>query len=171
MHKVKKIVLYTIILASITSFFMLSSVNAQYWQAIPPYNLLWPLWVDALSPLGVPAVSTIDVDTVLPIQPCWVWNNDLNYPWFLYDFSPGIAGGLLYYDLFSGFLPFGTGEVPTLSLPLNYQYLLPPWGATDFGTWANQSVLFFEITMTNAGYPSVLSQLALPVALWGIPLF
>ena len=146
-------------------------MNAQYWQAIPPYNLLWPLWVDALSPLGVPALSTIDVDTVLPIQPCWVWNNDLNYPWFLYDFSPGIAGGLLYYDLFSGFLPFGTGEVPTLALPLNYQYLVPTWGATDFGTWANQSVLFFEITMANAGYPSVLSQLALPVALWGIPLF
>jgi hypothetical protein len=52
-----------------------SSARAQDWQAIPPYNLLWPLWSPVLSPpdpvTGVPTplLTELSSSTILPVQP------------------------------------------------------------------------------------------------------
>ncbi len=173
MSKIKQIFFSFLILGLMSGFIFHSSVSAQidatvpYWQIMPPYNVLWPLWVGALSPAGVPALDTLDTNTVLPIQPVWVWNDTLDYPWFIYDFAPGLAGGLYYYDLFYGFKPFDS-TLTALS-PLNYEALIPPWGAIDFATWANQSTILFDNFWTNVGYPSILTQLVTPASLWPYP--
>ena len=171
MCKLKQLVCLFIIVL-IVAFFINIPASAQYWQAMPPYNLLWPLWVRPLSPGGVPAISSLTEDTVLPVQPSWVWNINLDYPWFLYDMSPGAAGGLFYWDLLIGFRPFDqTSPLPTATLPWYYRTLAPDWGTIDFATWTNLANIYFDAFTVNAGYASPLTQLFTPAAIWGTPPF
>jgi len=74
-----------------------TSVN---WWPLPPYNTLWPLWSDVLSPpnlfgVPVPIVSSLTRDTVLPVQPGLTWDPvNQKYPWLLYN----TPSGMVYYD-------------------------------------------------------------------------
>ena len=75
-------------------------VQAQYWQVLPPYNTLWPLWSPPLSPTNpltgfpTPIVSNLRPSTVLPVQPGLTWDPRIDYPWLLYNTPIGMA----YYD-------------------------------------------------------------------------
>ena len=79
---------------------------AQLWQAIPPYNVLWPLWSPILSPpnplTGVPTplVTSLTNSTYLPIQPAFVWDPSLPYFHLLYNYVPVdlTANELIYFD-------------------------------------------------------------------------
>ncbi|MGA1825308.1 MAG: hypothetical protein ACMUIP_11670 [bacterium] len=72
----------------ITPFF---SVHAQqYWSALPPYNLLCPLWSPVLSPpdpaTGVPTplVTELTPATVLPVEPVLAWDTVSLVTWALF---------------------------------------------------------------------------------------
>ena len=81
-----------------------SAALAATWQALPPYNTLWPLWSPPLSPtdpltgLPKPIVSQVSRSTILPVQPGLTWDPRKTYPWLLYN-SPL---GLKYYDPYYG---------------------------------------------------------------------
>ncbi|MGA1865209.1 MAG: hypothetical protein ACMUHX_09120, partial [bacterium] len=44
------IMVFTIMLSA--GLFINSAPKAQYWALMPPYNVLWPLWSPALSPIN-----------------------------------------------------------------------------------------------------------------------
>ncbi len=102
--KLSKYVLTISVLIVLISL-LTGACSAQLWQALPPYNILWPLWSPILSPpaplTGVPTpiVSTLKKDTYLPIQPALVWDPSLPYFYLLYNYIPtsGI-NELLYFD-------------------------------------------------------------------------
>lgn len=121
-----------------------SSVLAQDWAIMPPYNLLWPLWSPVYSPpdpvtgLPVPLLNEITSSTILPVQPVYLFNPNgyelpmgfIN-PYLLYN-SPG---GVVYFDLIYGLNPFPpsemldplTGAPVPAALPLNWSSLaIPP---------------------------------------------
>ena len=116
---------------------------AQDWAAMPPYNLLWPLWSPVYSPpdpvtgLPTPLLSQVTRNTVLPIQPIYLYNPygyefpmGFIQPWLLYN-SPT---GVVYFDTMFGINPFPppefldplTGAPAPLALPLNYSALALP---------------------------------------------
>ena len=93
---------FVILMAILLSF--TTSVQAQYWPAmppynvlwpignpisvvrpirrliIPPYNFLWPLWSSALSTgdaimAPVPLITEITDDTLLPVRPSIAWGS------------------------------------------------------------------------------------------------
>ena len=165
------------ILGLAVSFVMNSTASAQYWQAIPPYNLLWPLWPQSLnytSPWtgnSTPLVSWLDSNTLLPVQPAWVWNYNLDYPWFLFNAPTSLGGNLYYWDMWSGFHPFpqaGTVNA-SISLPWFYQYSSPSFSNFSLSaTLANISYALSFLGYTGATpYTSLLS----PLQLWGNPPF
>ena len=99
-----KIMLLSLVLL-LGMFLIFSPVSqAQYWQVLPPYNTLWPLWSPPLSPINplsglpTPIVSNLKPSTVLPVQPGLTWDPNLEYPWLLYNTPFGLA----YYDPYSG---------------------------------------------------------------------
>jgi hypothetical protein len=107
---------------------------AQTWTALPPYNFLWPLWSQTLSPvdlstgLRTPLVGSLTSSTVLPLQPGLAWNPAFTYPYFLYN-SPV---GMQYYDIIYGFHAWppvynltSAGLPIPLNLPVGYQFLSP----------------------------------------------
>ncbi|MGA1841660.1 MAG: hypothetical protein ACMUIU_13640 [bacterium] len=70
-----------IIIVCLTFVFLAYSFSyAQYWVALPPYNLLWPLWSPVLSPpdpitgLSIPLTTELTGSTILPVQPGLAWN-------------------------------------------------------------------------------------------------
>ena len=95
-----KIMLLGLVLLLGMFFISSTVVQAQYWQALPPYNTLWPLWSPPLSPINplsglpTPIVSNLRPSTVLPVQPGLTWDPNLDYPWLLYNTPIGMA----YYD-------------------------------------------------------------------------
>jgi len=113
----------------------LPSAKAQYWQAMPPYNVLWPLWSPALSPINpltgipIPLVTYIKSNTVLPVQPCLVWDLNKANPWLIYNSH----FGLIYWDTNFGFIKWPpyyllnpvTGHQNPIILPLHYEILSP----------------------------------------------
>lgn len=93
------IIALTIILLSL--FIGADFLIAQTWQALPPYNVLWPLWSPALSPVdpvtGIPAplVSSLDKNTFLPVEPALVWDPSLPYFYLLYNYIPSYGDPIL----------------------------------------------------------------------------
>ncbi|MBN2372206.1 hypothetical protein JXL19_00255 [bacterium] len=89
-----------------------ASTTTPNWQALPPYNLLWPLWSPVLSPtdpvtgLPSPLVSTLNNNTILPVQPALFWDPARQYPFFLYNIPLIWGGGLTYFDAFYGLNPW-----------------------------------------------------------------
>ncbi|MGA1867845.1 MAG: hypothetical protein ACMUJM_04780 [bacterium] len=141
----KKSLLLIIIVFMAWALFMTSSVvRAQDWAAMPPYNLLWPLWapvyspVDTVTNLPTPLLSEVTRSTILPVQPVYLFNPEgyefpmgFIQPWLLYN-SPT---GVVYFDTVFGINPFPppefvdpiTGGPLPLALPLNYSLLaIPP---------------------------------------------
>lgn len=119
-----------------------SPAKTQLWQAMPPYNVLWPLFSPALSSvnpytgLTTPNISYLDTYTNLPQEPSFVWDTNLPYFYTLYN-DP--SGRVVYYDpigllngtTLSGFsywppsayiTPWGTPD--PITLPLNYRNLI-----------------------------------------------
>ena len=117
--------------------------QTQNWVAMPPYNVLWPLWSPILSPLNAagiptPLVTELTRNTILPVQPCIAydpyildlpgpatgWPMGWQPPWLLYN---GPAG-LLFFDTLYGlnpwpppsFLDAATGAPIPITLPLLY---------------------------------------------------
>jgi len=161
----KSAILCVLLLVLVLSFSFL--VCAQTWQALPPYNFLWPLWSPALSPvdpatgLKAPIISELYNSTVLPLQPGLVWNPIFDNPYFLYN-SPV---GLQYYDIIYGMNPWPPaysldlkGAPIPLNLPVGYQYL-PPTNSVwiqDNLPIANQSYLAQYPTWALAAYNATL---------------
>lgn len=90
----------TIFVFFIVSFFIVSLhpvVGAQNWVALPPFNVLWPLWSPALSPvdpitgLPTPIVSELSPTTVLPVVPGIAWDPALAIPYFLFNGPAGLV--------------------------------------------------------------------------------
>ena len=90
-------------------------IHSQNWQAIPPYNILWPLWSPTLSPpdpvTGVPApiLNQLTSNTILPVQPIMGWNPNsflwpmsITMPWFFYNGPTGV----LFFDVLYGLNPW-----------------------------------------------------------------
>lgn len=140
----KKYLFMILIIIMAWVFIMTSTVGAQEWALMPPYNLLWPLWSPAYSPpdpvtgLPTPLLNEVTRSTILPVQPAYLFNpNGFEFPmgyiqpWLLYN-SPG---GVVYYDVFFGLNPFPppelldpvTGAPAPIALPLNWSSLaIPP---------------------------------------------
>lgn len=149
----------TVILVSV--FFVSRLLFAQGWTALPPYNVLWPLWSPALSPLDpvtgapTPLVTTLNKNTFLPVQPALVWDPALPYFYLLYNYIPTYGDPVLkYFDPLEGFVSAftsfktwpptymqtavttatGTSIVPApIPLPLGYQTLY----TFDPAAWLN----------------------------------
>jgi hypothetical protein len=135
-----------------------SSIKAQNWQALPPYNTLWPLWSPALSPVNsvtgapTPIVSNLAKTTVLPSQPGLTWDPAWANPWLLYN----TPSGMLYYDPLYGINlwppsylidPVSGSPVP-ISLPAGYAALAPA-----SATWVQNTIPIANSTYLVA-YPS-----------------
>lgn len=140
---IKKIlvVIFTIIIA--WALISVICAQAQEWAAMPPYNLLWPLWSEVYSPpdpitgIPTPLLNQVTSSSILPVQPIYLWNPygyefpmGFIQPWLLYN-SPM---GVLYYDTVFGLNPFPpsglldplSGLPSPIALPLNYTSLAIP---------------------------------------------
>jgi len=151
--------------------------QAQYWEALPPYNLLWPLWSPVLSPVPatgmpvpVPLVSSLDNTTILPVQPALVWDPAQMYPWLMYNIPSGFGGGLAYFDAFYGLNPFpppyllDTAGAPLpIGLPVGFD-ALPP---TDIAAFAPY-VLFGNYFFADR-YDVDIATLLTAANIWGFP--
>ncbi|MGA1867843.1 MAG: hypothetical protein ACMUJM_04770 [bacterium] len=168
--------------------------HAQYWTAMPPYNILWPLWSPALSPIDLvtgyttPLVTSLTRDTVLPVQPALVW--DPSYivgsdpgliPYLLYNTPPAVGSGLLYYHDAYGLNPWPpdymldavTGEPAPIPLPLGWS-LLSPYNLGEFEYYVPIANIFYALTfgITGQGYLDLLQSWDIwgPTTRTGIPL-
>ena len=165
-----------------------TTVHAQaYWTALPPYNVLWPLWSpplvtdfnpDPLVLLGTtPIITELTSNTILPVQPGIIWDPIL-YPkgpfWLLYNIPQALGGGLTFFEEIYGFnrwppsylLDPLTGVPAPITLPLTYSTL----GAFDLKHFAD------VLLMANLTYswlygltPTQYFDLLTPAALWGYP--
>lgn len=113
--------LYRVALGGINPLFRAA---AQNWVALPPYNILWPLWSPVYSPVGatgtpVPLITELTSSTILPVQPCLVydpywkdriglvgpavgWPMGWQPPWLVYN-SPF---GTVFFDTLYGLNPW-----------------------------------------------------------------
>jgi hypothetical protein len=187
MYKAKKpfilifmILNLTFILVTIVGLNVPTSIQAIYWTPLPPYNVLWPLWSPALSPVdpvtGVPTplITSLTRDTILPVQPGLAWDpcqpGVEAFPWLLYNTPAPLGGGLVYWDVYYGLNPWPpqymldpvTGAPVTITLPLTWTLLDPP-GLSHFGWFAPLSNAIFSY---RYGVP--ISSLLTTADIWGI---
>lgn len=176
-------------------FLCIHGVQAQYWQALPPYNLLWPLWSPLLSPpdpvTGVPTpiLTELSKNTILPMQPVlaydpywWTlagpasgWPMGFQPPWLFYN-SPT---GLLFFDTLYGLNPFPpdkyldpvTGAPVPISLLAGYSLL----ETTPSTLPTTQAIYLFELANLTymLGYGTTLgvnpASLLTLSDVWGLP--
>ena len=89
--KTWKNIFFIILFLGVLSILVSPIAEAQYWQALPPYNTLWPLWNPILSPadpvtgFATPIVNNLSPSTILPVQPCLTWDPSWTYPFLLYN--------------------------------------------------------------------------------------
>lgn len=157
------------------------TAQAQYWQAIPPYNLLWPLWSPALSPTnpltGVPTplVSTLTSGTVLPAQPALVWDPAYTLPYLLYNVPVAYGGGMVYFDPYFGLNPFPppylldpiTGSPAPLTLPTGFASLSPTALQTTNVFYGNL-LYISEYPYIALGVLNRITNLLTPGEIWGL---
>ncbi len=160
--------------------FCATSINAQNWFALPPYNLLWPLWSPALSPvnpitgLATPLINELTANTVLPAQPGLIWDPftfPKGPPWLLYNVPANFGGGLVYWDLVYGLNPFppsyllnASGLPIPITLKPNYAALLPT-KTKGFATWVDIANILYAST-----YDISTLGLLTAVQIWGLPI-
>jgi len=169
------IFMFTLALILAMSLFLGSMGEADTWTPLPPYNVLWPLWSPALSPVNpitgvaTPLVSSLDSSTILPTQPGIAWNPAVSYPYLLFN----VPGGLAYYDPIYGIDlwppnymtdPF-TGNPLPIDLPYGWN-LLPP---TD-PLWIQNNVPIANLAYIAAyqGYAQQAYTYGLPANLSGL---
>jgi hypothetical protein len=162
------IVLFLIFIAGIPF------THAQYWEALPPYNILWPLWSPLLSPINpmgdpIPLLTSLDQTTVLPLQPVLVWDPAQQYPWLLYNMPDIFGGNLIYFDTFYGLNVFpppylldGVGLPLPIALPLGFE-ALPPTGLTEFAPYISIANYMFS-DIYNVGLLTLLTA----ADIWGL---
>ncbi len=141
---------YLILIFTLAIIFSVSQMTrAAYWQALPPYNLLWPLWSPLLSPpdlvtgAATPILTELSKTTILPMQPVlaydpywWTlagpatgWPMGFQPPWLFYNGPTG----LLFFDVLYGLNPFPppkyvdpvTGAPIPISLLAGYSLIEP----------------------------------------------
>ncbi|MGA1875084.1 MAG: hypothetical protein ACMUIA_05725 [bacterium] len=159
-----------------------TSARAQYWQALPPYNVLWPLWSTVYSPvdpgtgLSTPLVTELSSDTVLPVQPSLVWDPAMEFPFLLYNVPADLGGGLMYFTPFYGlnFWPTSylvdplTDSPMPITLPLGYESLSP----TDIlaiRTFYNAANTTYAIIYPPAQFGYSYFDFLTPAEVWGLP--
>ncbi|MGA1867840.1 MAG: hypothetical protein ACMUJM_04755 [bacterium] len=158
MYKKKRICIVCLLI--IMAFIAVISVNLflsvpvvfaadPYWAAIPPYNVLWPLFSPVLSPpvgpvdpitgvaAPVPLVSSLTNNTVLPVQPALVFDpcqpNVAGMGFLVYNTPAALGGGLTYWDPYYGLNPWPpsymldtvTGAPLPITLPVGWSFLDP----------------------------------------------
>ena len=160
-----------------------SSVQAQYWASLPPYNVLWPLWSPPLSPLdpvtgvSTPLITSLTSNTILPVQPALAWDPvayALKPPWALYNIPAAFGGGLAFYDFEYGLNPWPpsylvdstTGSPSPIALPLGWSLILPT-GLGHLEYFIPIANLTYAVTygITPAEYLSLLTS----AQIWGLP--
>lgn len=184
MNEIKWMIYCLIILAIAMGFVIATYAHADYWIPLPPYNVLWPLWSPALSPIdpvtGIPTpiVTSLTANTLLPVQPGMAWDpatpevNNTPYPWLLYNAPASLGGGLLYWDQFYGMRPWPPNYmidpvalVPIpIALPIGYELLKP----IEYGDiWA------YNYLLGNAAFSNIFglppAGLLTPAMFWGFP--
>ena len=155
-----------------------SPVMAQdLWVPLPPYNILWPLWSPVLSPpdaLGVPTplLTTLNANTILPIEPVVVWDPSLPYFYLLYSqpWDPGIFYYNYYAEDFYSWPPdYLTATNPVtgalspvpLSLPAGYETLM----SLDPALWLHYWVPLINTRIQDWWYGGINPYLLTPVDL------
>ena len=111
----KKYLLFIITFSIMVGLSFAPVIQAQNWQAIPPYNILWPLWSPTLSPVnpatGVPTpiLTSLTSNTVLPVQPVLGWNPNsfswpmsITMPWLFFNGPTGVT----FFDVLYGLNPW-----------------------------------------------------------------
>ena len=152
----------TVLLTSFSVLMLISFIfvwvsHAQYWQPIGPYNTLWPLWSEVLSPLddvtglNTPIVTSLVPGTVLPVQPGLTWDPSVDYPWLLYNTPVGMS----YFDPLYGvnFWPPSNFLVDGVAAPLIFDDPFVDPGPPTDPLWLQQNVLFGNSYFLQA-YPS-----------------
>lgn len=116
--------------------------------------------------MPTPLVNEVDYNTLLPLQPCWVWNINLDYPWFIYNHP--VTDWLYYWDLWTGFNSFPTpGTGPSaLSLFFGYEWMVPDFD--DFAILVNQANLSYVNATTGLAGALGLAELQKPALFWGV---
>ena len=170
----------TFLLSATGIFISPFMARAQYWAALPPYNVLWPLWSPALSPVdpvtgvATPLVTTLTQNTILPVQPALAWDplqpGGSGFPWLLYNTPAAFGGGLLYWDVYYGLnqwpptymLDSVSGAPAPISLPLSWSVLLP--------TGLNEWLVPLANAMYSYQYGVPISSLLTSADIWGLPL-
>lgn len=160
MFKINNLILILLFLIMM-SLMVTSSVQAQWalgltlaqretWTALPPYNIMWPLWSPTLSPpdpvttLPTPLISELARNTILPVQPVigycpssYEWPMGVPIPWLFYNGPAGVV----FFDAFYGLNPWPppsfidpiTGAPIPIALPANYTIAaLPDLKETQF---------------------------------------
>ncbi|MGA1869452.1 MAG: hypothetical protein ACMUJM_13010 [bacterium] len=169
----------------IVVFLMASSLSAQYWYAMPPYNVLWPLWpdlsasTDSVNGIRTPVITSLTSTTQLPSMPAFIWDvgplNTWSKPYFLYNAPVSLGGGLYMWDQITGFSTFpppayllADGTIYVNPLPVDYEYLIPGLGFNNFD-WLtilanNEYISFFAGVPDALGYFSLLTG----AEIWGV---
>jgi hypothetical protein len=153
------------------------TLQAQYWTALPPYNLLWPLWSPVLSPVNAttgvatPLLTSLSAASILPVEPVLAWNKWLEYPWLFYNTPVAAGGGLSIYDALWGFNPFPPpgllsplGAPIPIDLPLGFG-ALEITDPLDFPGLVNQANLAYGAAFPLTGLP--LASLLTAADIWG----
>ncbi|MGA1823239.1 MAG: hypothetical protein ACMUIP_01155 [bacterium] len=180
----KNYLIFIVTLSIMIGLVITPSLQAQNWQSIPPYNLLWPLWSPTQSPINpvtgvaTPILSEITSSTIFPMQPIMAWNPNsfewpmsITMPWFFYN-SPT---GPIFFDAFYGlnawpppsFLDSAGAPVP-ITLAAGYSFSpLPLLKETQY---------IFELSNLTylAAYGSLLgidpTSLLSFADIWGLPI-
>ena len=147
------------------SFILIFPQNAepQYWAAMPPYNVLWPLFSPVLSPidpvtgLPTPLVTSLTNQTVLPVQPALVFDpcqpNVEGMGFLVYNTPPAFGSGLTYWDPYYGLnawppsymLDPVTGAPLPIALPLG-------WSVYDAGSLLELKHFEWFVPLGNAAF-------------------
>ena len=168
-----------------TAAFLMGSpiVQAQNWAAIPPYNLLWPLWSPALSPpnpiTGVPTplLSSISPDTFLPVEPVMLWDPVIRgYPYLLYNIPQPLGGGIVFFDQYYGLNPWPppylvdsiTGFPSPITLPTGFA-ALSPTPLDPFADYVALANLYFLAEYPPGLFATAISNLLTGAEIWGLP--
>ena len=184
MHRKKGNVLLIMTLTILVGLVFFTHAQAQYWTAMAPYNVLWPLWSPALSPvnpvtgLATPLVTSITRDTILPVQPAMLWDpaspgaNNGPLPWLAYNAPLAFGGGLMIWDQYYGMRPFPPDYMldPISSAPLPIPLPLSYWRLEPIGF---EEINAYHFLLGNLAYSSIygapLANLLTAAEFWGIP--
>jgi hypothetical protein len=180
----KKIVLSMIFLCF--CLLILSSAWAQTWVALPPYNILYPLWSPVLSPVdpltGVPTplISELSSTTVLPVQPVLGWNPN-GYSWPMSIVPPNLfynsPMGVMFFDAIYGLNPWPpssfldpvTGGPIPIALPVRYSYL--PLLETKTSEFLVELANLTYMVGFGAGLGIDPTSLLTAAQIWGLPIW